>query len=142
MLRRFGLDPACIEPDTPLSEVSTLAEFIKKAHLALRDTPVLAGTEIYELDRKTIPSWTIAEELRRRRSRDKGAAASDLTDSYLAALLPYADITEVDKRTFEYLARLAGPNSSLAVHCSSAVRCPYYPTKRLHVRQDSQEQRR
>jgi len=105
ILLASGVGLSEIGPDTTVGDVGALAMF--RAKLAvLNEYLDLPWQELKErVTESRLPSGFIHSALVRFRPVTGEWKGSDLPDSYLACLSPYADVTFVDKRTHEAFRR-------------------------------------
>lgn len=104
VLKTHGVDEAEIGDDTTFDDVGRIAKFRKRLELVNRSLglPWLELKATVTMNR--VPSALIEaarEQFRPDTARWEGG---DLNDNHLACLAAYADITYVDKRTYEALA--------------------------------------
>jgi hypothetical protein len=103
ILSMIGVDLSEIGPETTVDDVGRLSTFRKKLEIINR----LLRFPFHELKAKVtaerLPSSVIHAALEEFRPDTPEWKGSDLSDSYLASLVAYADITFVDKRTHEAL---------------------------------------
>jgi hypothetical protein len=103
ILTVMGVELSDIGPDTTIDDVGRLSTFRKK----LEAVNQLLGLSFHELKAKVtperLPSSAIQAAVEEFRPDTPEWKGSDLPDRYLASLAAYADITFVDKRTYEAL---------------------------------------
>jgi len=127
MLRHFGIDPEDVDDGTSVEDLAKVAEFNAKVKLAVTRLDFDDNdSRIRRIKMGLCPSWIVGEAIRVQRSADSGARGSDVHDSYLATLSCYADRTEVDRRTFNYLGQACRTDVTLRVLLKDVVRTPYY----------------
>ena len=105
LLVNAGLDPEDIDPGATFRETMDLLAFRKRLHIAAD----AFGLPWPELKRKVNPHQlpvTVIEEGMRVHAHDQPERkGSELNDTHLLCLAPYADITYVDRRTLESVRR-------------------------------------
>jgi hypothetical protein len=114
ILAAFNIDLSEVAPETTIGQIGEWAVFRKKlsrlnAVLQLPWNELKTGVR-----EERIPSGIISLALARFRPRTSEWKGSDLTDSYLACLAPYSDLTLVDKRTYEGLRIARRKNKEVA----------------------------
>lgn len=128
-LEHYGLSCEDLASNQTIGELGQLAGFRAKMHLVARYASIADEARIDQLDMESIPSIVVSEALLYSRSRASRARGSDLNDTYLSALICYADLTEVDKRTHEFLVQSMRRNPSLSAVSKGFGRSPFYPSK-------------
>jgi hypothetical protein len=124
VLRHFGVDPAEVPDEMPVSQVGELITFRGRMRLVAEVLGVAEET-LRSIAPSQLPTWVVQRALRRRQLRAPRAAGGDLTDSYLAAFLPYLDCLSVDRRTHEYL-RQAKEHEDRGLPLGRPVKLPRY----------------
>jgi hypothetical protein len=103
ILSMFGVDASEIGPETTIDDIGRWSTFRKKLQIINQ----LLGLPFNELKAtvtaERLPSSVIQTALDEFRPETPEWKGSDLPDGYLASLVAYADITFVDKRTYEAL---------------------------------------
>jgi hypothetical protein len=119
ILHLNGIDPCEVGTETTVGDVGSLAVFRRK----LRTLNQILGLPWQDLKARVaqnrLPSGVIHSAIERFRPNTSEWKGSDLTDSYLACLSAYADVTYVDRRTHEAF-RIAKRNSQ---EFATLVRC-------------------
>src|SRR5207249_4828768 len=101
ILQASGIDISEIGPNTTVGDVGALATFQGKLRI-LNQNLGLPWPELkLRVKENRLPSGVIQLALGAFRPHTKEWKGSDLTDTHLACLSGYADITYVDKRTHE-----------------------------------------
>lgn len=112
--KRFGV-PECLAKDSmtigELGELGTLTEKLKVLGRNLRP-PV--EVNLLDVPPESLPMLTFDRTLHQIQQSAERVAGSDLGDASLACLSMYADATEVDKRTAEYLNRIRRSGSPIS----------------------------
>ncbi len=99
-----GLDEAEVRDECVLADLSRLGVFRSQLRVIASET----GHSFEALKRvpmDVLPSWVVAEALRKHGQVRKLRPGSDLHDSHLAVLAAYCDVLYVDKRTAEDFRR-------------------------------------
>lgn len=73
----------------------------------------VSDEQIENLGEDGLPSLTLKQEVTTRQRRAARADGGNFPDSALACLALYADVTNVDKRTYEYIRQIKGSNNRL-----------------------------
>lgn len=112
--KQFGV-PECLASDGmtigELGELGTLTEKLKILGQNLRP-PV--DVDLLDVPPGSLPMLTFDRSLHQIQQSADRVAGSDLGDTSLACLSMYADATEVDKRTAEYLNRVQRNGSPIS----------------------------
>jgi hypothetical protein len=104
-LALMDIGPDDIGPETTMAEIGDLLVFRKQALVAAQAAG-LSEAEARRVQMSVIPSWRIKHALTTHKQDQAERKGSNLIDSHLATLSPYADITFVDKRTMETFRRV------------------------------------
>jgi hypothetical protein len=99
------IDPSDIGPATTFEEIGDLAAFRRKLRLVNSRLGLSWPDVKARVTEDRIPSGIIQKALRRYRQDLPERKGSELIDQYLACLSPYVNVTYVDKRTHETVAR-------------------------------------
>ncbi|WP_240962254.1 hypothetical protein [Sphingobium sp. TB-6] len=108
-----GLDEAEVRDECVLADLSRLGVFRSQLRVIASET----GHSFEALKRvpmDVLPSWVIAEALRKHGQARTLRPGSDLHDSHLAVLAAYCDVLYVDKRTAEDFRRAEKKEPRLA----------------------------
>jgi hypothetical protein len=105
ILSAMDIDLSDIEDHTTLGDVGDLATFRRKLRIANRSMGLPWPDLKSRVKEDQLPSGVIQSALRQYGQDLPERKGSELTDSYLACLSAYADITYVDKRTHENFRR-------------------------------------
>jgi len=119
-----GISLDDIDEQMTLAEILDLAEFRMKLLAALGESTI-SLTKLATISPRQIPSWIIESRIRAIATSPR-SFGSDLTDSHLACLTAYADITTVDKRTKEKLRQATSKCAELSALVGSAQRKKYW----------------
>jgi hypothetical protein len=112
-LAQMDVEPGDIEPDTTMADIGALSVFRKRVRVAALSAG-LSETRARRLPMDVFPSWLIDEALNSHAQDQAERKGSNLTDRYLAALAPYADMLFVDKRTMETFRRVFAKSPDVA----------------------------
>ncbi|AZO44954.1 hypothetical protein EJ076_29555 [Mesorhizobium sp. M7D.F.Ca.US.005.01.1.1] len=140
ILELFGIDVSEIYPDTTVADVGNMSNFRKRMATVNQKLRFSLPEVIARVHDDRLPSGVIANAIAQFHPDTRRWDGSELADRYLACLSAYADVTYVDKRTYEAfriarqksktfasLARdieKAGSYSDIAEQLSSHVRKP------------------
>ncbi|ESW67202.1 hypothetical protein X771_15145 [Mesorhizobium sp. LSJC277A00] len=123
ILQAWGFDLSDIGPDTTLGDIGDMAVFRRKLEVLNVKLRLPWPELIARVKEDRLPSGIIYNAIRRFHPNTHEWDGSELTDRYLACLAAYADVTYVDKRTYEAF-RLARQKSetfaALARHVEKA----------------------
>jgi len=109
---RQGIDEHEIRDECTVAELSELGTF--RSHLRL--VAEKAGIHFERLKRvsmQSLPSWRIADALKRHGQERPIRPGSDVHDQHLAVLAAYTDVLFVDKRTLEDFRRIKSKEPEL-----------------------------
>ncbi|MBZ5759981.1 MULTISPECIES: hypothetical protein [Rhizobium] len=125
-LAYFEIEPSDVDVTATLGEVLDHGQFLKQMKICTEGM----GIPFPELKRSVkmdrLPSWIISSNLRKHAATLNERKGSELNDGYLACLAPYADVTMVDKRTFESFRQAKRANPRMAAICNRIERAPTY----------------
>lgn len=110
---RQGIDEHEIRDECTVAELSELGTF--RSHLRL--VAEKAGIHFERLKRvsmQRLPSWRIADALKRHGQERPTRPGSDVHDQHLAVLAAYTDVLFVDKRTLEDFRRVKSKETELS----------------------------
>lgn len=110
---RQGIDEREIRDECTIAELSELGTF----RLHLRVVAEKAGVPFERLKRvsmQSLPSWRIANALKRHGQERPTRPGSDVHDQHLAVLAAYTDVLFVDKRTLEDFRRVKSKEPELS----------------------------
>ncbi len=110
---RAGLGEHEVRDDCTIAELSELATFRTQLRTVAGETG-LSYERLRLIGMDRLPSWRIADALKRHGQERRLKPGSDVHDRHLAVLAAYADEIFVDKRTHEDLRRVAGKERELA----------------------------
>ena len=100
-----GLDEHEVNDGCTIAELSTLGTF-RSQLLAVAEKTGLPFERLKRVKMESLPSWRIADALRRHGQERASKPGSDVHDQHLAALAAYTDVLFVDKRTLEDFRRV------------------------------------
>ncbi|MFA4846334.1 MAG: hypothetical protein WC654_07315, partial [Patescibacteria group bacterium] len=120
-----GLDPDEIAEDRTIAELSTLATFRTQLKVVSEKTN-LPFERLKRVRMETLPSWRIAEALRRYGQNRVVRPGSDSHDSALAVLGAYTDVLYVDKRTHEDFRRMRSKDPEVASLLGAVEKARHY----------------
>lgn len=107
-LAMHGIDRAELNPQWTMRDLFELTHFRSQLRIAEENLRVPQGSLAPIVSQESIPSWIVQRAIRRHRSTPAKTEGGDLTDLYLLCLALYADLTVVDKRTWENCRRARG----------------------------------
>jgi hypothetical protein len=105
ILKALDIEPEEAGPEAKMGEVLDLVSFRKLLRLASEITRTPFAELKVRVNEGQIPSRVIQSALRRYEQDTPEWKGSDLTDRHLACLAAYAEVTYVDKRTYENITR-------------------------------------
>ena len=108
-----GVDEHEIRDDHTIAELSALATFRSQLMVVAEKTG-LPFQRLKRVEMQSLPSWRIADALRRHGQERTKKPGSDVHDQHLAVLAAYTDILFVDKRTLEDFRRVRQKEPELA----------------------------
>jgi hypothetical protein len=109
-----GVTAADITPTSTVGEMLELGLFRAQLKLATEMAGVPYAEAVRVVRPEQIPSWTINRALDRHMPDLPRREGGELPDAHLACLAAYADVTFVDKRTWEGVRRLRQKELELA----------------------------
>lgn len=86
-------------------------------------------SEIFSLKEKDCPTWLLWKNLhkiRKKSLKNNRIEGGNVNDSFLINFILYADITVVDKRTFEYLNQLKKQNLNILPYINTYIKVSKY----------------
>lgn len=120
-----GLDPDEITDDRTIADLSTLATFRTQLKVVSEKTD-LSFERLKRVRIETLPSWRIAEALRRYGQNRAVRPGSDSHDRALAVLGAYTDVLYVDKRTHEDFRRIRSKDPEVASLLGAVEKARHY----------------
>lgn len=120
-----GLDPDEITDDRTIADLSTLATFRTQLKVVSEKTD-LSFERLKRVRMETLPSWRIAEALRRYGQNRAVRPGSDSHDRALAVLGAYTDVLYVDKRTHEDFRRIRSKDPEVASLLGAVEKARHY----------------
>lgn len=108
-----GVDEHEVCDDRTIAELSALGTFRSQLAVVAEKTG-LPFQRLKRVEMQSLPSWRIADALRRHGQERASKPGSDVHDQHLAALVAYTDILFVDKRTLEDFRRVRQKEPELA----------------------------
>lgn len=120
-----GLDPDEITNDRTIAELSTLATFRTQLKVVSEKTN-LSFERLKRVRMETLPSWRIAEALRRYGQNRAVRPGSDSHDRALMVLGAYTDVLYVDKRTHEDFRRMRSKDPEVASLLGAVEKARHY----------------
>lgn len=121
-----GVEPSDVRPNATVGEVQDYGMFLQQMKVSTRDT----GISFAELKRlvtmQQVPTWQISMAMRTHAPNMKERKGSELIDTHLACLAPYADITFVDKRTHDAFQKAFRADAELRAVCRRVARAAEY----------------
>lgn len=125
--RRFGVPADRVTPDTTVGEIGEMAIFAGQLRkLASRLGFASDELTLKEVPPNACPSWVLRRELRNRQAKAERVQGGDLNDAYLAAMVLYIDLVQVDKRTHEQLRQIVASQAEIASHCRNFTKLRYF----------------
>jgi hypothetical protein len=126
LLINAGLDPEDIDPSATFGETMDLLTFQKRLRV-VADGLHLPWVELKRrVTRQQLPVMVIEEAMRRYSQDQPERKGSELNDTHMLCLAPYADQTFVDKRTLESARRARSKSpmfDRLAIGVGRASNC-------------------
>ena len=126
ILEWTGIPRQLITPEMTINEIGALATYARVLKMVSRKLRTSVNLSITDVLPERLPSYALLLQLEVVQRKADRVAGSDLGDQHIAALLPYADFVEVDKRTNEYLRRVGRQNPELAEVMGRFGRTPHY----------------
>ena len=108
-----GVDEHEIRDDRTIAELSAHGTFRSQLMVVAEKTRLLFQ-RLKRVEMQSLPSWRIADALRRHGQERTKKPGSDVHDQHLAALAAYTYILFVDKRTMDDLRRVRQKQPELA----------------------------
>lgn len=105
LLINAGLDPEDIDPSATFGETMDLLTFQKRLRVVAEGLRLPWAELKRRVTRQQLPVMVIEESMRRHAQDQPERKGSELNDTHLLCLAPYADRTFVDKRTLESARR-------------------------------------
>lgn len=109
-----GVGPDDIRPDSTVGDMLDLGLFRAQLRVAAEAAGVPYAQAVRSVRPGQIPSWSVNQALERHLPDLPEREGGELTDTHLACLATYADVTLVDKRTWEGVRRLRQKEPGLA----------------------------
>jgi hypothetical protein len=106
LLINAGLEPEEIDPLATFGETLDLLTFQKRLRMVTEGFNLPWAELKRRVTRQQLPVIVIEEAMRRHAQDQAERKGSELNDTHLLCLAPYADMTYVDKRTLENLRRV------------------------------------
>lgn len=133
VLLRHGIEISDLARDPTMGELTDLAMFRKQLEVANRKLG-LPWKELKDtVSKSQLPSWIIQDALRKYGQDLPERKGSELSDAHLACLSAYADITYVDKRTFENFTRARKKSPTFAEITRSVHKASRYQDVLNHL---------
>lgn len=104
-LAMYDIDRAELNPLWTMRDLFELTHFRSQLRIAEKNLGAPQGSFAPIVSQESVPSWIIQRAIRRHRSTPAKTEGGDLTDLYLLCLALYADLSVVDKRTWENCRR-------------------------------------
>lgn len=111
--KKFGVPESMINNGMTVGELGELGILAEKLKTIGRSLSPSVEVDLTDVPPQSLPILTFDRALHRIQQSAARVAGSDLGDASLAYLSLYADATEVDKRTAEYLKRIGRSNSPI-----------------------------
>lgn len=105
ILKNEGLQPNEIDSSATFGEVMALLKFRSRLRIVMDGLNMPWATLSRRVTQTQLPVIVIEEAMQRHAQDQKERKGSELNDTHLLCLAPYADMTYVDKRTLESLRR-------------------------------------
>jgi len=100
-----GLDPEDIDPSATFAETMNLLTFHKRLRIVAQASSLPWAELKRTVTRRQLPVAVIEECMRAYAHDQPERKGSELNDTHLLCLAPYADVTYVDRRTLESVRR-------------------------------------
>jgi hypothetical protein len=110
ILESTGVPRAAIRPGHTIGDLGDMAVYVERLRLLCPHLTVPCEPDIFEVPMDALPSYEFQRLLSNLQAKANRVSGSDIGDSYVAALAFYADLTEIDKRTFDYVERVKREN--------------------------------
>jgi len=120
-----GVLPEEIRPDATVGEMLDLGLFRSQLKVLFEGSEY-AFEDLTRIRSSQMPTWLIQTAMRRFTPQPKRRSGSEVNDTYLACLAPYADLTLVDKRVREGFRRAADKMPEIAKITRRVERAPRY----------------
>lgn len=119
----FGIELSDIDDNMTFADVGALASFRSKLRVINRITQLPWLELKAAISERRLPSQVVQAGIGRFRPEGKQWKGSNLNDAHLGSLTAYADVTYVDKRTYEAFRTARGKLPILA-HFVDALKKP------------------
>ncbi len=126
LLQSFGIPPESVQSDTSLDEVGELAIYANNLRIVSDCLGLTHPLTIRDVPPELCPSWILRRGIASISRRAQHVAGSDILDSFLMALLPYADVVVADKRTVAYCQQFLSKSPELTEVVNSVVKVGDY----------------
>ncbi|TPP06970.1 hypothetical protein [Rhizobium glycinendophyticum] len=125
-LAAMGIEESDISPNMTVGQALDRGLFLRQMKIATARSTISFNDLKRAVSQDQIPSWVISSSLRQHGPSLPERKGSDLTDTHLACLSAYADLTLVDKRTLEAFRRANRANPILGKACKAIKRAASY----------------
>jgi hypothetical protein len=136
-LALMGVEVGDLRPDATVGDAMALGEFLQKMKVSTQDEAISFSELKHAVPPDRVPSWLISSLLRKYSPLVSERKGSEIIDTHLACLSPYADLTLVDKRTWEAFRRARSKNPILAELVKRIERTASYTNIPKMVRKES-----
>ena len=123
-----GLEEGDIDPNATLGQVFDLIQFRKRLSVAAEEMGLSWPEVKARVHRERLPTTLITGMIRRYGQDQPERKGSDLNDTSLLCLAPYADVTYVDKRTLENVRRAKAKNAQFGQLVGTVRKAGQYQT--------------
>ncbi|WP_333586319.1 hypothetical protein [Phenylobacterium sp.] len=121
-----GVTADDITPTSTIGDMLDLGLFRAQLRIAAEAAGVSPSEALLHVQPERIPSWSLVQALQRHLPDLPEREGGELNDTYLACLAAYADVTLVDKRTWEGVRRLRAKAPELAALLGRVERLPRF----------------
>jgi hypothetical protein len=133
--KEHGVPETLVSDDMSVSELGDLATEANQLRIIARRLNPKLHVDLRTIPPGSLPTLTMNRELTAIQQKASRVSGSDLGDGHLAPLCLYADVTEVDKRTAEYVGQIKRNHSQLGSMIRPWVRSAEYPTLLKRIRE-------
>lgn len=121
-----GVGPEDVQPHSTVGDMLELGLFRAQLRVAAEAADVPYAHAVRVVSPGQMPSWSVNQTLKRHLPDLPEREGGELTDTHLACLAAYADLTLVDKRTLEGVRRLRQKEPAVAALLGRVERLARY----------------
>lgn len=121
----FNIPREIVHLQMTLAELGDLAHFSGNLTILNRRLQPKEPFSLQTISPNSCPSFSLRRELRACQHKEQRVTGSNLNDVTLAAISIYADFTQVDKRTNEYVGQIRGKHQ-IGKLCNRVFWCSHY----------------